>query len=87
MNTNFMRTAHYPHMPMVYDFNDRHGIITVEEVPNNKAIDFDREVQEHNMREWYAATGTTPSIFLWSVGNETSNAADSAGPAKRIPRA
>ena len=48
---NFMRTAHYPHMPAVYDFNDRHGIITVEEVPNNKAIDFDREVQKHNMRE------------------------------------
>ena len=77
MNTNFMRTAHYPHMPAVYDFNDRHGIITVEEVPNNKAIDFDREVQEHNMREMVRRDRNHPSIFLWSVGNETSNAADS----------
>lgn len=77
MNTNFMRTAHYPHDPIVYDFNDRHGIITVEEYPNIKAIQFDRNVQENNMREMVRRDRNHPSILFWSVGNETSQAADS----------
>lgn len=77
MNTNFMRTAHYPQDPMVYDFNDRHGIITVEEVPNDKNIEFDRKVQEQNMREMVRRDRNHPSILFWSVGNETSMAADS----------
>ena len=77
MNTNFMRTAHYPHDPMVYDFNDRHGIITVEEVPNLKAIRYDRGTQEDNMREMVRRDRNHPSIFFWSVGNETTQAADS----------
>ena len=77
MNTNFMRTAHYPQDPVVYDFNDRHGIITVEEVPNDKTIKFDRDTQENNMREMVRRDRNHPSIFFWSVGNETSCAADS----------
>lgn len=77
MNINFMRTAHYPQDPSVYDFNDRHGIITVEEVPNDKNIEFDREVQEQNMRAMVRRDRNHPSIFFWSVGNETSMAADS----------
>ncbi|MBR0300277.1 MAG: DUF4982 domain-containing protein [Bacteroidales bacterium] len=77
MNTNFMRTAHYPQDPAVYDFNDRHGIITVEEVPNDKTIKFDRQTQENNMREMVRRDRNHPSIFFWSVGNETSCAADS----------
>lgn len=77
MNTNFMRTAHYPQDPSVYDFNDRHGIVTVEEVPNDKNIEFDRSVQEQNMRAMVRRDRNHPSIFFWSVGNETSMAADS----------
>lgn len=74
---NFMRTAHYPNDPYVYDFNDRHGIITVEEVPNIKPIEFDDAVQEQNLREMIRRDRNHPSIFFWSVGNETKDAADS----------
>lgn len=77
MNTNFMRTAHYPHDPMVYNFNDEHGIITVVEVPNIKPINFGRNIQERNMREMVRSYRNHPSVFFWSVGNETSNAGDS----------
>ena len=77
LNTNFMRTAHYPQDPRVYDFNDRHGIITVEENPNIKSICFGRDIQEHSMREMVRRDRNHPSIFFWSVGNESSNAGDS----------
>lgn len=77
MNTNFMRTAHYPQSPMIYDLHDSLGIITVEEVPNDKNIEFDRQVQENNMREMVRRDRNHPSIMFWSVGNETSCAADS----------
>lgn len=74
---NFMRTGHYPNDPVVYDFNDRNGIITVEEVPNIKPINFDDQVQEQNLREMIRRDRNHPSIFFWSVGNETKDAADS----------
>ncbi len=77
LNTNFQRTAHYPQAPMVYDLHDRYGIVTVEEVPNNKNIEYDRKVQEQNMREMVRRDRNHPSIMFWSVGNETSCAADS----------
>lgn len=77
MNTNFMRTAHYPQAPMVYDLHDSLGIITVEEVPNDKNIEFGREIQEDNIREMIRRDRNHPSILFWSVGNETSCAADS----------
>jgi len=77
MNSNFMRTAHYPHDPMVYNFNDKHGIITVVEVPNIKPINFGRDIQEKNMREMIRSFRNHPSVFFWSMGNETSNAGDS----------
>lgn len=74
---NFMRTVHYPQAPVVYDFNNQHGIITVEEVPNIKNIDFNDEVQEQNVRAMIRRDRNNPSIFFWSVGNETSDAANS----------
>lgn len=74
---NFMRTGHYPNDPFVYDFNDRNGIITVEEVPNIKPIEFDDAVQEQNLREMIRRDRNHPSIFFWSMGNETKDAADS----------
>lgn len=74
---NFMRTAHYPQAPIIYDFNNQHGIITVEEVPNIKNIDFDNEVQEQNVRAMIRRDRNNPCIFFWSIGNETSDPADS----------
>jgi len=60
MNTNFMRTAHYPHMPAVYDFNDRHGIITDEEFPTTRPLISTARCKNTTCAKWYAATGTTP---------------------------
>jgi len=77
LNHNFMRTGHYPNDEFVYDYNDKNGIITVEEVPNIKPIQFDDEVQENNVREMVRRDRNHPSIFFWSVGNETKDAADS----------
>ncbi len=74
---NFMRTAHYPHDPSIYDFTDRNGIFINEEVPNIKNQDFDETVQEQNLREMIRRDRNHPSIFFWSMGNETTDAADS----------
>lgn len=75
---NFMRTAHYPQDPMVYDLADRLGILICEEAPNIKALDFGEDVQEQNMRELIRRDRNHPSIVMWSMGNETTDAADSA---------
>jgi hypothetical protein len=51
LNHNFMRTAHYPQDPAIYDFCDRYGIIVIEEAPNIKRQKFSDEVQEQQLRE------------------------------------
>ncbi len=73
---NFMRTAHYPQDPCIYDFCDRHGIIVCEEVPNIKKLAFSDQVQEQNLREMIRRDRNHPSIAMWSLGNETHDAAD-----------
>lgn len=78
LNDNFMRTCHYPQDPVIYDFCDRSGIIINEEVPNIKKQKFDDAVQEQNVREMIRRDRNHPAIFLWSMGNETTDAADSA---------
>jgi hypothetical protein len=74
---NFQRTIHYPNDPLVYDLSDRLGIITVEEVPNIKDIAFGRDVQLQNVKEMIRRDRNHPSIFFWSMGNETNQPADS----------
>ncbi|GAB3416510.1 glycoside hydrolase family 2 protein [Niabella aquatica] len=74
---NFMRAAHYINDPYLYHLADSLGIIMVEEVPNIKSIDFSEEVQEQNVREMIRRDRNHPSILFWSMGNETSDAADS----------
>lgn len=74
---NFMRLTHYTNDEYLYHLADSMGIIMVEEVPNIKSIDFDETVQEQNVREMIRRDRNHPSIFFWSVGNETSDAADS----------
>lgn len=77
LNDNFMRTCHYPQDPVIYDFCDKNGIIINEEVPNIKKQDFDEVVQEQNVREMIRRDRNHPAIFFWSMGNETTDAADS----------
>lgn len=74
---NFMRAGHYINDPYLYHLADSLGVIMVEEVPNIKSIDFSEEVQEQNVREMIRRDRNHPSILFWSMGNETSDAADS----------
>jgi dienelactone hydrolase len=78
MGLYFQRTAHYPNDPYVYDLSDRLGIITIEELPNIKDITFGREVQHAMLQEAIRRDRNHPSIFIWSMGNETNQPADSA---------
>ena len=75
---NFQRTAHYSQDPAIYDFCDRNGIMVTEESPNIKDIDFGRDVQKQTMIEMIRRDRNHPSIFIWSIGNETDHPADSA---------
>jgi beta-galactosidase len=77
LNHNFMRTAHYPQDPCIYDFNDHYGIITIEEAPNIKRQEFSEEIQIQQLREMIRRDRNHPSIFFWSMGNETDHAVDS----------
>lgn len=74
---NFMRTAHYTHDASIYHFTDRNGIFINQELPNIKNQEFSEEVQEQNLREMIRRDRNHPSIFFWSMGNETTDAADS----------
>ena len=77
LNHNFMRTAHYPNDPAIYDFCDRYGIIVIEEQPNDKRQEFSEEVQVQMLRETIRRDRNHPSVFFWSMGNETDHAVDS----------
>lgn len=77
LGINFFRAAHYPNDPLVYQLADSLGMVVVEEVPNIKNIDFDEDIQKQNVQEMIRRDRNHPSIFFWSVGNETSDAADS----------
>ncbi len=72
LNHNFMRTAHYPQDPMVYDLCDRYGLLVCEEVPNIKNIKmFSPEIQERNVKEMIRRDRNHPCIVMWSLANET----------------
>jgi hypothetical protein len=76
LEMNYMRTAHYPNCPSIYDFTDRHGILLCVELPKIKRQKFDEEVKVNNTREMIRRFRNHPSIILWSMGNETDDAAD-----------
>lgn len=74
---NFMRTAHYTQDPLIYDLGDRYGLLMCEEVPSNKDIKFDRDVQRQQVIEMVRRDRNHPAIVMWSMGNETNCPADS----------
>lgn len=77
LDINYMRTAHYPNAPYVYEFMDENGICINEELPNIKNQNFSKEVQEQNCREMIRRDRNHPCIVIWSMGNETNAACDS----------
>jgi hypothetical protein len=53
-------------------------MLVCEEVPNIKSLPFDKAVQKHQVIEMVRRDRNHPSIVMWSMGNETNNAADGA---------
>jgi beta-galactosidase len=78
LGLNFQRTVHYPNDPFVYQMCDELGFMLIEESPNIKDIAFGRDIQKQQMQEMIRRDRNHPSIFIWSMGNETNQPADSA---------
>jgi beta-glucuronidase len=71
------RPVHYPQNPFILDYADRHGILLIPEIPvwqfseeqlqNPKVI----ALAKQQLREMIEESGNHPSIFAWSVCNES----------------
>ncbi len=77
LHTTLTRPVHYPQSDAVLDFADRHGILLVPEIPvwqfseaqlKDPAV---RVLAQNMMREMIEQDGNHPSIFAWSVCNES----------------
>jgi beta-glucuronidase len=80
LHTTLSRPVHYPQHPLVLDYADRHGILLIPEIPIwqfSEAQLRDPKVlklAQAQMREMIDEAGNHPSIFAWSVANESSMA-------------
>lgn len=77
LHTTLSRPVHYPQNPFVLDYADRHGILLIPEIPvwqfNEAQLSGPRviELARQQMREMIEEAGNHPSIFAWSVANES----------------
>ncbi len=79
MGCNAVRVAHNPQVPAFYDLCDEMGILVMDELFDgwHKKADFDYGMQafdqwwEVDTRAWVRRNRNHPSIFIYSVGNET----------------
>jgi beta-glucuronidase len=71
------RPVHYPQNPFILDYADRHGILLIPEIPVwqfSEAQLKDPQViarAKQQLREMIEESGNHPSIFAWSVCNES----------------
>lgn len=78
LNTQFLRTGHYPNHPATFLYTDRIGLAAMEEIPvwwydneeewliqNNQ-----RHIHEQMWREMIFRDYNRPSLILWSTCNE-----------------
>ncbi len=71
------RPVHYPQHPAVLDYADRHGVLLVPEIPmwqfseEQMADPVVLALAKQMMREMIEQAGNHPSIFAWSVCNES----------------
>jgi len=80
LQVTLTRPVHYPQNPFILDYADRHGILLIPEIPvwqfseaqlsNPKVLRLARQ----QMREMIEQAGNHPSIFAWSVCNESETA-------------
>jgi hypothetical protein len=77
LHTTLSRPVHYPQNPFVLEYADRHGILLIPEIPvwqfNELQLSDPRVIAlaRQQMREMIEAAGNHPSIFAWSVANES----------------
>jgi hypothetical protein len=77
LQTTLSRPVHYPQNPYILDYADRHGIALIPEIPVwqfSEAQLSDPKVlalAQQQMREMIEQAGNHPSIFAWSVANES----------------
>jgi len=77
LNTTLTRPVHYPQNERVFDYADQHGILLIPEIPvwqftgeqlsNPKVLALAKQM----MQEMIEQAGNHPSIFAWSVCNES----------------
>ena len=80
LHTTLSRPVHYPQNPFVLDYADRHGILLIPEIPvwqfSEAQLSDPRVIglARQQMREMIEEAGNHPSIFAWSVANESAMA-------------
>ena len=73
MGANFVRLAHYPQDPVVYETADRLGLILWDELPwcrGGLGDEIWKANTESMLREMISQNRNHPSIMFWSLGNE-----------------
>jgi hypothetical protein len=77
LQVTLTRPVHYPQNPYILDYADRHGILMIPEIPVwqfSEAQLKDPKVialAKQQIREMIEESGNHPSIFAWSVCNES----------------
>ena len=77
LNMTLTRPVHYAPDPAVMDFADQHGILLIPEIPVWQASEQQLSLPKYldlakqQMRELIEQYGNHPSVFAWSVMNES----------------
>lgn len=77
LQVTLTRPGHYPQNPFILDYADRHGILLIPEIPvwqfSESQLSNPRVIAlaEQQMKEMIEQAGNHPSIFAWSVCNES----------------
>jgi beta-glucuronidase len=77
LQVTLTRPVHYPQNPFILDYADRHGILLIPEIPlwqfSESQLSNPRvlALAKQQMKEMIEQAGNHPSIFAWSVCNES----------------
>jgi beta-glucuronidase len=77
LHATLTRPVHYPQNPYILDYADRHGIMLIPEIPvwqfSEEQLSDPRvlALAKQQMQEMIEQAGNHPSIFAWSVANES----------------
>ncbi|MFD0835679.1 sugar-binding domain-containing protein [Mariniflexile aquimaris] len=79
MGINAIRPSHNPTPPMFYDICDEIGLLVMDEIfdgwHKKAPEDYGKQAfdawWQHDMQEWITRDRNHPSVFVWSLGNET----------------